>query len=73
MSQEKRKFSVEDTAPVSNWKCFGAQVNVATSLGGGGGEGGWILGSAFPLVASMKHWVERQWSPEYLTVLLINK
>jgi hypothetical protein len=38
MSQEKRKFSVEDTAPVSNWKCFGAQVNISCCnlfLGGG--------------------------------------
>jgi hypothetical protein len=32
MSQEKRKFSVEDTAPVSNWKCFGAQVKISHLL-----------------------------------------
>ncbi len=32
MSQEKRKFSVEDTAPVASWKSFGAQVNNPTKF-----------------------------------------
>ena len=35
-SEKQRKFSVEDTAPVSNWKSFGAQVNSTERIHGSG-------------------------------------